>query len=141
MNYDVGQMNEIYGVLRSAEVIIKERTGLYVKLEVSPVQQTDKKPTQMIEVICRALRVDERELGDKTRKQEIVWARHITIHYLRKYYTYLTLKDIGLMMGGLDHTTVINSLDRVEALTETRDSKFMPKYYVAEQAIKMWLSE
>lgn len=59
------------------------------------------------------LGVDEKKIRDKTRKQEIVNARQISM-YLSKELTNSSLKTIGLHFGGRDHSTVIHACDTVK---------------------------
>jgi chromosomal replication initiator protein len=52
-------------------------------------------------------------LQEKTRKQEIVQARQVTM-YLAKKFTKMSLKAIGTHFGGYDHTTVLHSCKQVK---------------------------
>lgn len=62
--------------------------------------------------VCEYLKIDEKKIRDKTRKQEIVNARQIAM-YLSKELTRSDLKTIGLHFGGRDHSTVIHSVNSV----------------------------
>ncbi len=54
------------------------------------------------------------ELIDSTsRKKDIMIARHISI-YLTKDILKLPLKKIGMEFGGRDHTTIMNSINKIE---------------------------
>lgn len=64
-------------------------------------------------VVCDNLGIDEKKIRDKSRKKEIVRARHIAM-YLSKTLTSSSLKNIGLHFGGRDHSTVIHSCNTVE---------------------------
>lgn len=68
------------------------------------------------------LGVDEKKIRDKTRKQEIVNARQISM-YLSKELTNSSLKTIGLHFGGRDHSTVIHACETVKKQILT-DAKF-----------------
>jgi chromosomal replication initiation ATPase DnaA len=50
------------------------------------------------------------EINRKTRKIEVVYARHC-LRYLLKQYTGYTLKAIGKTTGGCHHSTVLNSIE------------------------------
>ncbi len=56
-------------------------------------------------------------LRDKTRKQEVVLPRQISM-YLSKSMTKYSLKTIGLHFGGRDHTTVLHALNTVNLMIE-----------------------
>ncbi len=64
-------------------------------------------------ITCEFVKVDEKKVRDKTRKQEIVEARQISM-YLSKKLTGASLKMIGLHFGGRDHSTVIHACDTVD---------------------------
>lgn len=56
--------------------------------------------------------ISARDLSASTRKQEIVYARSITIYLLRTVLK-LPLKKIGECLGGRDHATVAHALDKI----------------------------
>jgi chromosomal replication initiator protein len=67
-------------------------------------------------IVSEHLNIDENKLRDKTRKQEIVFARQICM-YLSKELTKSSLKTIGLHFGGRDHSTVIHACTSIEEQT------------------------
>jgi len=54
-----------------------------------------------------------KDLCGKSRKAELVTARHIAMYLLRKDLN-LPLIKIGELLGGKDHTTVIYAIEKVE---------------------------
>lgn len=69
-------------------------------------------PKQLVATTCRYLHVNEDDLRKKTRKKEVVYARHISM-YLLKNFTTMTYKSIGILMGNRDHTTCIYACNLV----------------------------
>ena len=57
-------------------------------------------------------------IRSKSRKKEIVEARQVAMYLIRKIIG-KTLSEIGNHFGGKDHTTVINSIKKVEAKIDT----------------------
>lgn len=53
------------------------------------------------------------DLRSKTRSKELSHARHIAM-YLMKKMTGKSLRDIGMYLGGRDHSTVMHALTKVE---------------------------
>lgn len=49
----------------------------------------------------------------KSRSREHVLSRHLNFYFLRRY-TYLSLKDIGIIFNRADHTTVLHGVNRIE---------------------------
>lgn len=60
-------------------------------------------------------KMSERRLLSKSRRRENLWPRYMVISLLREY-TDLTLKAIGVRLGGKDHSTIINSMSQVKNL-------------------------
>ena len=54
------------------------------------------------------------ELKSQSRTRDTVLARHISMYLIRKL-TNFSLKDVGSVFGGRDHSTVISSIRRIEA--------------------------
>lgn len=57
--------------------------------------------------------VTHEDLISGKRSKDIAWARHIAI-YLSRYLTDESLASIGKRFGGRDHTTIINSVRKIE---------------------------
>lgn len=78
--------------------------------------QTDRKQISIEsiqEAVSKHLHIPEDMLRAKTRKKEVVVARHVAM-YLSKHLTNSSLKTIGLHFGGRDHSTVIHACQIVE---------------------------
>ena len=52
-------------------------------------------------------------LSEKTRKREIVIARHMAMYFCKELTAH-SLKSIGLRFGGRDHSTVIHAYKTIE---------------------------
>ena len=79
------------------------------------------------------------KLGGKTRKRQIVIARQLSM-YLAKNLTDKSLKAIGEMFGGRDHSTVIYSVKTVQDLMET-DLVFKDTVSELEKKLRLTLNE
>jgi hypothetical protein len=66
---------------------------------------------QVFYAIYQETGVSVAELKSKTRKREVVDARHMFCEITKKN-TKLSLKNIGSCIGNRDHSTVLNSLTR-----------------------------
>ena len=65
--------------------------------------------------------------GKKNRKPYMVLVRQM-YHYLIKRHTSLSLKEIGDLTGGHDHTTVMYSITTIQDLLYTKDPETMKLY-------------
>jgi len=71
-------------------------------------------PRHLISVCARHFNVKTGELTGNSRKKELVSARHITA-YLLLTETNLPLKEVGHLLGGRDHTSIMHARDKVTA--------------------------
>lgn len=63
---------------------------------------------EIIERSCYFVNISKDQLVGRSRKREIKDSRHM-VAFLITEHTILTLKQIGEILGGRDHTTIINS--------------------------------
>jgi len=75
----------------------------------------------VIEEACKVFNADPEKIPKKTRAQEVVNVRHFVSWFLVKQMG-MTLKAVGVdVLGGRDHTTVINSIRKFSNLYETEE--------------------
>ncbi len=91
------------------------------------------------ELVANHFDVDVDRLAGKTRKRQVVIARQLSM-YLAKKLTNKSLKSIGEIFGGRDHSTVIYSCRTVQDLMET-DALYKDTVAELEKKIKMSLNE
>ncbi len=63
------------------------------------------------DIVLDKTKVQGYDFFSKSRKHEIVIARHIFCHYAYQATSH-SLKTIGRFLGGRDHATIINSKDK-----------------------------
>jgi chromosomal replication initiator protein len=86
-------------------------------------------------LVCDYYNIPVEAVKSKTRKREIVQARQIAM-YFTKDLTKASLKNIGMMFGGRDHSTVIHACQTVNDLIDT-DKKFRHDVEELEKRIKI----
>jgi chromosomal replication initiation ATPase DnaA len=75
----------------------------------------------IIEEACKVFDVDPSDVVKRTRAQKVVNARHFVAWFLVNKLG-MTLTSVGKdVLGGRDHTTVINSIRKFSNLYETED--------------------
>lgn len=67
---------------------------------------------RIVKCINKYYPYDLNDLRSKNRSKEITFARQITM-FLMKKVTDKSLRDIGIFLGGRDHSTVMHALDKV----------------------------
>jgi len=81
--------------------------------DIVSVKRKDISIEEIQRVVCQYYDIPDDLLRGKSRKKEIVYARHLAM-YLSKQMTRYSLKSIGLHFGGRDHTTVIHAIRTIE---------------------------
>ncbi len=70
-------------------------------------------PEKIIEIIAKYYKLSKSEIQGKSRKKEIVLARHISMWMIRNI-TNLTYKEIGKIFKDRDHSTVMSSIEKID---------------------------
>ena len=70
-------------------------------------------PDNIIKEVCRYFRLEEDQIRGPSRSRDILNARQIAMYLIRRM-TSLSLDDTGKVFGGRDHSTVLNSINKVE---------------------------
>ncbi len=70
---------------------------------------------EVISAVCKHYGVSRDEILSKNRKKELIVPRQVTIYLIREM-THKSLPEIGKIMGGKDHTTIMHSHKKVEDL-------------------------
>jgi chromosomal replication initiator protein len=91
-------------------------------------------PSEIIKIVSLYLAVTEQEMEGIWRKREVVLARQMAMVMLRNF-TDLSLKNIGIIFGGRDHTTVIHAVHTIQDLCDT-DEKIRNDFYAITLKIK-----
>lgn len=72
------------------------------------------KPESILKSVASYYRVTEEELKGKQRDKRVMIPRQIAAYLLRAE-TELSLVEIGRLLGGRDHSTVLHSLEKMES--------------------------
>jgi chromosomal replication initiator protein len=83
-------------------------------------QSVDLQPEDVLDAVSRAFGVSNDRLLGRERTREVALPRQIAMYLLREEGG-ISLPQIGEMIGGRDHTTVIYGCDKINDLMETDD--------------------
>lgn len=72
-------------------------------------------PDQMIDAVCSHFSIGKRSILGKGRSQMIVRPRHVLMYLLRTELN-LPLEEVGRIIGGRDHTTILHGVDKITKL-------------------------
>lgn len=118
--------------IRELEGIINTLKGLsqHTKITDDSVKELLKKfipqrkkyftPQEIMEAICTYFNITARDLKSSKRYKSLSTARQMLI-YLLKQYTMMNLQDIGALLGGRNHSTIIYSYDKISHLIHTNE--------------------
>jgi chromosomal replication initiator protein len=82
-------------------------------------QRTDVAPQKIIELVAKEWQTTVEDLLGRGRSQKIVQPRQVAMYLLRKE-TDASLPQIGAVLGGRDHTTVMYSIDKITSDIESK---------------------
>lgn len=77
-------------------------------------------PELVLNLVTQYFDTSIRDLCGKRRKQEIVTPRQVTMYLLRNEIG-MNFTDIGQILGGRDHTTIIHGCDRIQDKLNEKD--------------------
>lgn len=82
-------------------------------------QRRDVVPEKIVELVAREWKTTVEALLGRDRSQKIAEPRQVAMYLLRKE-TDASLPQIGEVLGGRDHTTVMYAIDKIAAQIETK---------------------
>jgi len=89
---------------------VKDYFGVKKKNEVKRVS-----PKKVITTVARFYKIKSLELTGACRKKKLADARHIAAYFLRKDLG-IPLTQIGGLLGGRDHTSIMHATDKIDRL-------------------------
>lgn len=75
------------------------------------------------------------QLQSKSRNKELSFARQITMFLLKKM-TDKSLRDIGTLLGGRDHSTVLHAINRIEIQLQADSALQEEVQYIEDEVIR-----
>lgn len=73
----------------------------------------------IIDLVCEYYKIKPTQLKGPKRNAALVKARQVTMYLIHKELK-LTLVEIGNLLGGRDHTTIIHGVEKIEKLVENK---------------------
>lgn len=112
--------------MRLAERVIKRA----VKIDDEPLTIDE-----ILDKVCAHFNVTTNAVNSRSRKQDIVLARQVSM-YLAQKFTKMSAKRIGKLVGGRDHSTVLHSCSQIEKRLEV-DKGFNAELSSIENSFKL----
>ena len=111
-------IREIEGILNKIKIMTELHGGQISFSEIKKTLKNTKKELSAEEIqkrVSQSFNLSLEELKSPSRKKHIVQARQSAMYLTRKYLK-KSLKDISIAFRKKDHTTVLNSIKKVEKL-------------------------
>lgn len=89
-----------------------------------------------IDAAARAFAIGTDEILGAKRYQQIVLARHVAAHLLRKHCAHMSTTEIGRRLGGKDHTSIMHACRNIDRLLA--DDWLADRYAAAERDALSW---
>jgi chromosomal replication initiator protein len=82
-------------------------------------QKSEVKPTAVVDLVARVFNLSVDRLLSPDRSKDVALPRQIAMYLMRE--TNISLPQIGMALGGRDHTTVMYACEKVAGLLESDD--------------------
>ena len=82
-------------------------------------QRSDVQPQKIIELVAKEWQTSVEALLGRDRSQKVAQPRQVAMYLLRKE-TNASLPQIGEVLGGRDHTTVMYAIEKISSEIETK---------------------
>ena len=89
-------------------------------------------PSQVIETVAKFYNISVADMVSPSRNKELVQPRQIAMYLIRQE-TDASLPEIGGLLGGRDHTTIIHGVERIKDRLETEEQLRRDVMRVREQ--------
>ncbi|GIV83407.1 MAG: chromosomal replication initiator protein DnaA [Candidatus Roseilinea sp.] len=89
-------------------------------------------PSQVIETVARFYNISVADMVSPSRSKELVQPRQIAMYLIRQE-TDASLPEIGSLLGGRDHTTILHGVERIKDRLETEEQLRRDVMSVREQ--------
>ena len=111
-------VREMEGVLNKIKIMTELHEGSLSLKEIEKILQDTQKELTIENVqkkVIKSFDISMEDIKSPSRKKHIVTARQTAMYLIRKHLK-KSLKDISFSFGKKDHTTVLNSIKKVEKL-------------------------
>ncbi|HOR01986.1 MAG TPA: chromosomal replication initiator protein DnaA [Candidatus Woesebacteria bacterium] len=79
---------------------------------LNPFSSSKINPRHLISVCAKTFNIKTSDLCGRSRKKDLVYARHLTAYILLTEAN-LSLEEVGRLLGGRDHTSIMHARDKI----------------------------
>ncbi len=112
----IGYLNRVVAYARLVDRPLTREAATEALSALLPgLPVTSPSPEAVLRTVAQFFNIPLQAITAKARSKMVADARHIAMYLLREECQ-LSLKDIGRLLGGRDHSTVIHAINKIEAL-------------------------
>jgi chromosomal replication initiator protein len=115
-----GALNRIVAFADLSNLALTPQLAEVALADLLP-QRGDVKPDAVVDMVAKTFNLSVERLLSPERSREVALPRQIAMYLMRE--THISLPQIGMVLGGRDHTTVMYACEKVADLLD-RDDKF-----------------
>ena len=113
-----GALNKVLAYAAMSGKAIGIETAIEALTDASrTVRRESLSPPDIVEVVAGHFRIDLDDMRGSSRSQKIVVPRQVAMYLIREL-TKASLVDIGEVLGGRDHTTIMHGIDKINREVE-----------------------
>lgn len=112
-----------------------------IKVKSLVVNPAKKSHDRMLRIIAYALAMPMSGYANRTRETKFQELRKVAAVLSRWYFPDVTLKDLGRLFGGMDHTSVISAISKAYDLLSVSDESFTRKFNKAHNEVLFYLNQ
>ncbi len=125
----VSNIRELEGALNRISVYAKlehkkdeltvDKAEEILKDIISKNKNQELTPDFIIHVVSEHMNIPYDDIISSKRTSDIATARQIAMYLCRKYFEHVSLQQVGSYLGGRDHSTVLNGVEKIKKLMAT----------------------
>jgi Bacterial dnaA protein helix-turn-helix len=128
-------------ILADAKMKLQQLLGVAVQIEVKPLYPLDKvEDWEWLQDVSEVLHVSPEDMKSKSRKREIVKARHLAMYFLYKYSS-RGYQDVASVVGLSDHTSAVHSVNAVQDALHVGDPDMTDAHYLVYKQMRKYAAE
>lgn len=115
-------IRELEGVMLTTIANISSKHNIdisSIQKIINNISSNDAIVDRISNAVSSYYRISIEDIIGKSRQKDIALARQIAMYFAKKY-TQCSLKTIGSLIGGRDHSTVVHAINNVEYLIKTQ---------------------
>ena len=114
-----GALNKVLAYAQIAGKALGIETAIEALTDVTRTVRKDSlTPPDIVEAVASHFRIDLSDMRGTSRSQKFVVPRQVAMYLIREL-TKVSLVDIGEVLGGRDHTTIMHGIEKINREIET----------------------